>query len=227
MYIYSDQIVALRAILLMWARGYRYAVVHETYKDCLDNFKSFYEIEYKTDFCSYFRRKRRMNGLPIAWACSMPDVRYMNDDQIVVMMATHETIEPTRRSSFPEDWLEKQLRPLDQLEIGAYRIATNENLDKRDYVATMKLTNSTLDELENRWRSLESLEQLPEKAWSAVYRYVMFRGVRQQLQQLISNYAKLYETSLKKPWSGPDPENLPIIGSFHVVANDDYVTTLS
>ena len=53
----------------------------------------------------------------------------------------------------------------------------------------------------------------------AVELYPAYAGVRKQLKQEISSLKKLIERKYKVPYTGPDPDKLPIIAGFRASAD--------
>jgi hypothetical protein len=212
MKIYEHQTQALRAILLMWTQGYRYAVTFDAKREKLDGLASKFAENYGTQLPAWKRYQRKKQGLPNGWACAMPKASHPGQS-IVVLMAAFDSLEHLDPVS---PWRREKWQPADRVEIGDYRIAQHDKRDRRDYADTIKLTMRTLSGLESYWRALASqnLEQLPVEAERAVRFYALFGGVRRQLRRLIRGYSKLYERKLGKKWPGPDPERLPSVGAF-------------
>jgi hypothetical protein len=213
MKIYSNQSDALRAILLMWTRGYRHAVVFEIRNDKLQPIARKFAENFGTEFPAWKRFQRKKNGLPSAWSCAMPKSGVLGIS-IVVLMASFESLDKLHESSV---WRREKWRPADKIEIGDYRIAPNDKRDNGDSADTIKLTTRTITGLEQYWRALASqgqFDKIADEAARAVQIYTLFGGVRRQLRRLILGYKKLYEAKLKKPWPGPNPESLPSITGF-------------
>jgi hypothetical protein len=220
MKIYEHQTDALRAILMMWTQGYRYAVTFETKNEKLDALSLKLSENYGTLLPAWKRYERKKKKLPNGWACAMPKASYPGQS-IVVLMASFASLDHLDPAS---PWRRERWQPADKVEIGDYRIAQNDKRDRRDHADTIKLTARTLSGLENYWRALASqgqFDKLADEASRAVRFYTLFGGVRRQLRRLIRGYAKLYQARLKKPWPGPDPEALPSIGRFRSGARSD------
>lgn len=213
MKIYSSQSDALRAILLMFTRGYRHAVIFETRNDKLQPIAEKFAENYVTNLPAWKRFQRKKQGLPNAWACAMPKSS-VPGQSIVLLMASFETLDKLHESSH---WRREKWRPAEKVEIGDYRIAPNDKRANGDSADTIKLTARTITGLESYWRALASqgqFDKIADEAAHAVQIYTMFGGVRRQLRRLIRSYKKLYEAKLKKPWPGPNPEALPSITGF-------------
>jgi hypothetical protein len=213
MKIYQHQTDALRAILLMWSRGYRWASTFETSNNKLPALSEKFAGLYGTELPGWKRFQRKKKGLPNAWACAMPKSSSPGQS-IVVLMASFETLDKLAQSS---PWRRERWRPAHKVEIGDYVIAPGDRRDRGDHADTIKLTARTLSGLEQYWRALATqgrFDELAQDAARAVRFYALFGGVRRQLRRLIRGYKKLYEARLKKPWPGPDPEALPSIGHF-------------
>jgi hypothetical protein len=213
MKIYQHQTDALRAILLMWTQGYRYAVTFQTKNEKLDSIAEKFAEVYGTELPAWKKYERKRKKLPNAWACAMPKSSYPGHN-IVVLMAAFQTLDHLDPAS---PWKREKWQPAEKLEIGDYRIAPNDKRDRRDYADTIKLARRTLDGLENYWRSLASqgqFDKIADEASRATQFYALFGGVRRQLRRLIRGYKKLYEARLKKTWPGPDPERLPAMVGF-------------
>jgi hypothetical protein len=213
MKIYQHQTDALRAILLIWSRGYRHAVTFETSNNKLDALSQKFAENYGTQLPPWKRHIRKKKGLPNAWACAMPKAGSPGMS-VIVLMASFQTLDKLAQSS---PYRRERWRPADKVEIGDYRIAPQDKRDRGDYADTIKLTARTLSGIEQYWWALASqqqFEKLVDETWRAVKFYSLFGGVRRQLRRLIRGYKKLYEARLKKPWPGPNPEALPSIGKF-------------
>jgi hypothetical protein len=213
MKIYQHQTDALRAILMMWTQGYRYAVTIDAKTEKLDALAEKFAESFGTLLPAWKRYERKRKKLPNAWACAMPKASYPGRS-IVVLMAAFDSLEHLDKSS---PWRREKWIPAERVEIGDYRIAPRDKRDRRDHADTIKLTTRTLAGLENYWRALASqgqFDKLADEAARAVRFYALFGGVRRQLRRLIRGYKKLYEARLKKPWPGPDPEALPSVGRF-------------
>jgi hypothetical protein len=213
MKIYQHQTDALLAILLMWTRGYRYAVVFEVRNDKLAPIAEKFAENFGTNLPAWKRYERKRKGLPNGWVCAMPKAGFPGTS-IVVLMASFETLDNLAEAS---PWRREKWRPAERIEIGDYRIAPQDKRDRGDHGDTIKLTTRTITGLESYWRALASqgqFDKIVDESWRAVQFYALFGGVRRQLRRLIRSYKKLYEARLKKPWPGPNPEALPSIGSF-------------
>jgi hypothetical protein len=213
MKIYEHQTDALRAILFMWSQGYRHAVIFEIRNDKLQPIAEKFAENYGTNLPRWKRYELKKKGIPSAWACAMPKSS-VPGQSIVVLMASFETLDKLHESSV---WRREKWRPADKIEIGDYRIATNDKRDRGDSADTIKLTTRTINGLEQYWRALASqgqFDKIADEAARAVQIYTMFGGVRRQLRRLIRGYKKLYEARLKKPWPGPNPEALPAMIGF-------------
>jgi hypothetical protein len=213
MKIYQHQTDALRAILLMWSRGYRWAVSFQTSNNKLDALSQKFAENYGTQLPPWKRFQRKRRGLPNAWACAMPKAGSPGQS-IVVLMASFETLDKLAEAS---PWRRERWRPAHKVEIGDYKIAPQDKRDRGDHADTIKLTARTLSGLEQYWRALATqgqFDELARDAERAVRFYALFGGVRRQLRRLIRSYKKLYQAKLKRDWPGPDPEKLPTIGKF-------------
>lgn len=205
---------ALRAILLMATRGYKYAVIAEVPAEKVQAIATKWVDAYGTTLPAWKRHARKSVGLCNAWACSMP-VPGSPHRRFLVLMRTECDLSKLDAKS---PWLRERWRDVSQVEVLDF-VITVDRRDRRDYAWTVRLSPRALRGIESFYRELagRSLHDLAERIAHDCRYYPMFGGVRRQLRRLIRGYAKLYEKKLGRPWPGPDPESLPHVGQFKQV----------
>ncbi len=210
---YDDLTKGLQVVLMQYTRGYTRAVVFESKRERLEALAVKFEDDFGISLPGWKRHDRKRQGLPNAFACSMP-VPGKSESVFVVLMAAFDTLADLHSTSpwHKEKWSEK-------VQIGDYVITTDQR-DRRDFVTTWRLTPACVKGLEAYWRDISknNMNLVVREATAATAFYPMFGGVRRQLRRLIRGYAKLYEARLKTNWPGPDPEKLPVMSGFRKAA---------
>lgn len=207
---YESLTEGLRAALMHYTRGgYRQAVVFDVPAGRVPGIEDKWAEVYGINLSGAKRYERHKKGLPNAVALDLP-IPGNHGMRRLVLMATEfapERLDPR------SPWLREKWK--DRVEIGDYYI-TKDKRDRGDYSETFKLTKHCLKGLDAYWRTLVADDpgQVVREAETAARVYTMFGGVRRQLRRLIRGYAKLYCARTKRPWPGPDPENLPRMGKF-------------
>lgn len=207
---YDDMTQAMNYVLRLWSKGDAACWVGFEYPvNRLDVLSEKWAESYGTRLSPERRRWRRVKGLPIAKAVSMP---VLGEQGAWAMLLGGEGA-----NIFPEGpWgREKWLtRPP---EIADLYVMVKEPRNRGDYAWTWKLQDRQIGLM-----SAHLTELVKSGDASAVRHYTnrviglhpMFGGVRRNIRRLFTSAKKLWTATWKTPWPGPDPDKLPAMVGF-------------
>lgn len=211
----------MRKILMSWTRGYTAWVVIYAMPDKVPGILERWTDEFGTRIPAHHRHYRRKKGLPTAVAYDLPTSRSYK--RTLVLLATEDA--PSFGKTHPGPWGREKWQT-DPMQIADYVISRDQRPD-RSLTWTWKLTPREFGLIQQHLTALVK-GGAPATAIAAhtkklVAYHPMFGGVRRQLRRILRGAAKLYVATRKSPWPGPDPDNLPYIGSFEKTEKTEQV----
>ena len=215
MKIYSDLTHGLQATLLHATRGYTLTTKSPILVDInkMPGIVAKFIDQYGTNLPSWKRYQRKVKGLPNSVGVVIPVLGNPYQRQVILLCTPFDTLH-LKSLSEKNPFLGEEWRT--QIRVGDFEIVSDKR-DRGDQAMTWKLTKHAFlvfeSHLQNRSRN-NDWQKLIQELNHAVRIYPMFGGIRRQLRRLITSYKKLYEHKFLKEWSGPDPENLPMMVGF-------------
>jgi len=206
-----DLTTGLQAVLLHFQRGYVLTtecpiVVHADKRDSL--MEKFIEV-YGVNFPAWKRYSRKLKGLPSAVALDLSVLGQPHSRQIVLLSTAFDDRLPKDAQWRREKWV-----PLKRVQDF---VLSNEVGSDRQTSLSWRLAPEVIAPQARYWLKLIKEQKASEAMMhmrEAVELYPAYAGVRKQLKQEISSLKKLIERKYKVPYTGPDPDKLPIIAGF-------------
>jgi len=211
-----DLTTGLQAVLLHFQRGYVLTtecpiVVHADKRDSL--MEKFIEV-YGVNFPAWKRYSRKLKGLPSAVALDLSVLGQPHSRQIVLLSTAFDDRLPKDAQWRREKWV-----PLKRVQDF---VLSNEVGSDRQTSLSWRLAPEVIAPQARYWLKLIKEQKASEAMMhmrEAVELYPAYAGVRKQLKQEISSLKKLIERKYKVPYTGPDPDKLPIIAGFRASAD--------
>ncbi|MDA8416437.1 MAG: hypothetical protein M0Z78_05100 [Betaproteobacteria bacterium] len=212
---YPDITPTMRAILMMYNKGYTHHISFKTSQEKLPQLEEKWAIDFGTKLPAHTRFARKQRGHANAVAYSGPVFSEMGMVQ-VILMATEEAIKMPPSSPWSrEKWLSRYP------EFSKF-VMVEEQRERGDRAMTWRIQNRDLEELRKYLVALTSSgdsRELKRQTEQIVRIYPMFGGVRRQLRRMLREMMRLWNHHHKDTqWPGPDPESLPMSVGFKRLA---------
>lgn len=210
---YEHMTDILKVILLNYQRGYTCWVSFDTRPEKLPELATKFRDEYGTHFSPAERHRRKRKGLPNAVAFIGPD--YGRPDRVRVFLMATEHAKTFAVGPFSrEKW--NVVPP----EYSRFHML-QEPRDRGDYAWTWRIQNKEYGVLEQFLTALVKEGKVDDVATQTarlVSMNPLFGGVRRQVRRLLKGAQKLWVgiNKEKRAWPGPDPDRLPMMGSYKV-----------
>jgi hypothetical protein len=202
----------LKTIMLNYQRGYTCWVSFDVRPEKLPDLATKFRDLYGTHFPPAERYRRKRKGLPTAIAFAGPD--YGRPDLVrVFVMATEFA------KTFPQGPFSREKWNVVPPEYSRFHMV-QEPRERGDYAWTWRIQNrdyGILDQWLTQLVKTGKAEQVRAEAEKIVSLNPLFGGVRRQVRRLLRSSSKLWAAIHRTdglPWPGPDPEKLPMMGSF-------------
>ena len=200
---------ALQSILLNYQRGYTcwFSLVVEPEK--LPALSEKWAEKYGTKLAAYQRQDKKQKGLPTAVAIAGPVIASGKVEVIIMAteFATTIGVGPFSR----EKWSTR-------LPVFSKFNVVHETRERGDSSYTWRINEQDMNMMEKHLLGLlkegdSAAVSSETHQWTKFYQ--MFGGVRRQMRSALKRGQKLWNAAHSpRPWSGPDPEKLPMMVGF-------------
>lgn len=156
------------------------------------------------------RRWRRGKHLPVAWGFSTRVLGQPHSLRILIL-ATQEAVHAPPHSPFSKEKWRTSLP-----ELGDF-VMVKEPRERGDYAWSWKIQDRQLGLMASHLTILVKQRDARQVAtccqeWARLY--PAFGGVRRGLKRMFKSAAKLWVSTQKSAWPGPDPDELPMMVGF-------------
>lgn len=205
---YDDVTLGLQGILRSWSTGDSACwVSFVTSIDKIESVDEKFTEAYGIRLSAEKRRWRKSNGLPTAWACSLPVLADPYKRQ-VVLLASKEALTVKEGPFAREKWITRFPEVSDF-------VIVKEPRDRGDSSWTWRIQARQAGLAEKHLIALVkggNARKVGDYANYLVRFYPMFGGVRRQLRRMLIGSRKLWDATRKgQDWPGPDPDHLPMM----------------
>jgi hypothetical protein len=208
---YDSMTQAMTFALRAWSTyGATCWVTFDSNEEKLDGLRAKLDEAYGLALPPEKRRWRRSKKLPVAWGFSTRVLGKPHSIS-VLMLATQEAVSAPPESPFSREKWRTSLP-----ELGDF-VMVKEPRERGDYAWSWKIQDRQMGLMSAHLTALVKHGDTHQLAaccheWARLY--PVFGGVRRGLKRLFKSAAKLWVATHKKPWPGPDPEQLPMMVGF-------------
>ena len=208
---YDSMTQAMTFALRAWSTyGATCWVTFDSNEEKLDGLRAKLDEAYGLALPPEKRRWRRSKKLPVAWGFSTRVLGKPHSIS-VLMLATQEAVSAPPESPFSREKWRTSLP-----ELGDF-VMVKEPRERGDYAWSWKIQDRQMGLMSAHLTALVKHGDTHQLAaccheWARLY--PAFGGVRRGLKRLFKSAAKLWVATHKKPWPGPDPEQLPMMVGF-------------
>lgn len=209
---------AMQTILLYYLRGYVLWLGFDTSENKIPSLNEKFALELGTHEPAWRRHDRKSRGIPNATAIASKIATQPGLAEIILMATANARL--VKHDSPYVPFLRQQWRD-DLPRVGYYEMVHMPREANGKLVWTWRIRKAELDKMEKyliQLCNMRDLNALRRETEAIVRHNPMFSGVRSQIRRML-RHVQRKTASMKMPYSGPDPENLPIMRKFQKAAN--------